>query len=277
MRSGHKVLRWVGVIMLVFALGSLSPVSPVRAAIIVVDAAGDGDVPANAQHCPAVPTQTCTLRDAVAKAGSGDTINFASGLGTIHVSHTGGTITISHDLTIAGRGATTTIIDADADTQPFAITGPGTSSTGISIAIDATFQDLTIRDINITSSAIAGGAILVQSIGTLALMNVNLLTTAMRMAASLAGARSFSIVSSDRANPTPPINSSPRHWLSRIAPSPAIKPISVAVRSSGTDRSRLRIRRSRTTPQTAPARGRMEARSSIPSLVRIVLPRQRVS
>ena len=40
---------------------------------------------------------------------------------------------IGHDLTIAGQGATTTIIDAEANTQPFAITGPNTSSTGIPI------------------------------------------------------------------------------------------------------------------------------------------------
>ena len=80
MQSGRGVMRWVGVALLMFALISLSPASPVRAATIVVDTAGDGDVPANASHCPAVPANTCTLRDAVAKSVSGDTISFASGL-----------------------------------------------------------------------------------------------------------------------------------------------------------------------------------------------------
>jgi hypothetical protein len=175
MRGGCPRLWWCGVIFLLLALISFSPAGLVRAVSIVVDTAGDGDVPANVLHCPAVPAHTCTLRDAVAKAGSGDTINFASGLGAITVSHTGGTIAIGHDLTIAGQGTTTTIIDADADTQPFAITGPNTSSTGIPITINATFQDLTIQNINITTNSITGGAILVQSIGTLALTNVNFL------------------------------------------------------------------------------------------------------
>ena len=115
------------------------------------------------------------MRDAVAKSISGDTISIASGLGTIHVTHAGGTITIGHDLTIAGAGATTTIIDAEANTQPFAITGPNTLSTGIPITINATFKDLTIQNVSITDGSSDGGAVLVQSDGTLTFMNVKFL------------------------------------------------------------------------------------------------------
>ncbi|HEY7908817.1 MAG TPA: hypothetical protein VIC60_08070, partial [Thermomicrobiales bacterium] len=55
MRGSCGGLRGASVIFLMLALISISPVSPVRAATIIVDAAGDGDVPANASHCPAVP------------------------------------------------------------------------------------------------------------------------------------------------------------------------------------------------------------------------------
>ncbi len=173
---GHGSLRWAGVILLMLALVILSPTNPVRAATIVVDTAGDGDVPANAAHCPSLaPAHTCTLRDAVARSGGGDTIYFAPGLATIHVTHAGGTIRISHDLTIAGQGATATIIDADVNTQPFAITDPNTSSTGIPITANVTFQDLTVQNVSITDGLASGGAILVQSNGTLTLTSANFL------------------------------------------------------------------------------------------------------
>src|SRR5687768_1556416 len=54
-----------------------------------------------------------TLRDAIAGATAGDTIDFAAGLGTITL--TSGELSIDKDLTISGPGASNLTIQRSAD------------------------------------------------------------------------------------------------------------------------------------------------------------------
>src|SRR2546426_9239618 len=70
------------------------PVSRAATTITVTSTADPGGT------CPGA---TCTLRQAIATAASGDTINFAAGITTINL--TSGGLSINKNLTINGPGA----------------------------------------------------------------------------------------------------------------------------------------------------------------------------
>src|SRR5579871_1601051 len=94
--SGRRIAPWISLLILValMCLPLLATPRPAHAATITVNSTADNG-PGN---CSA----TCTLRDAIAVANSGDTISF-SVTGTITL--TGGTLTIAKDLMISGPGA----------------------------------------------------------------------------------------------------------------------------------------------------------------------------
>jgi predicted outer membrane repeat protein len=86
-------------ILIALAVGVLTPTHSARAATIDVESTADG--PANPAHCPGA---ACTLRDAVAKANSGDTIRFNLTDSPAEIILTNGEIYIDKDLTIQGPG-----------------------------------------------------------------------------------------------------------------------------------------------------------------------------
>ncbi|HEY2395779.1 MAG TPA: choice-of-anchor Q domain-containing protein [Rudaea sp.] len=97
------------------------------------------------------PTLQLTLRGAVAMAGSGDTVDFASGLsGTITLKQ--GEIAITRSLTIHGPGPDVISVSGDAKSRIFAISNA--DGTPIDVTIDGlTLADGSVKDDN-------GGAIL---------------------------------------------------------------------------------------------------------------------
>src|SRR4051794_23325353 len=98
-----------------------------RAATITVQSTADGA--ANAANCPG---PGCRLRDALAAANSGDTINF-SVTGTITLNS--GELSIARNLTITGPGAPSLTIDGNASTRVFYIApNLGVSISGLTIA-----------------------------------------------------------------------------------------------------------------------------------------------
>jgi CSLREA domain-containing protein len=96
--------------MLAVAVLGLSA-APASAATVVVDTTTDQ----NLGSC----SSSCSLRDAVATAAPGDTIQIPAG----HYVLTLGRIDITKDLTLAGSGARTTVIDGNASSKIFSIVG----------------------------------------------------------------------------------------------------------------------------------------------------------
>lgn len=95
------------------------------AATITVNSLADGA--ANAANCPGV---NCRLRDAIARAASGDAINF-SVTGTLTL--TSGVLLINKNLTITGPGATQLIVSGNNTTQVFSTTST-VSMSGLTVA-----------------------------------------------------------------------------------------------------------------------------------------------
>src|SRR5437762_13958179 len=77
------------------AIGLVGVLAPAQAATLTVNSAADAG-----GTCPGA---SCTLRQAIATAASGDTINFAAGLTTITL--TSAELLINKNLTITGPGA----------------------------------------------------------------------------------------------------------------------------------------------------------------------------
>ena len=73
-----------------------------------------------------------SLRAVVAAAAAGDTVNFASGV-TGSIALSSGAISIGHDLTIQGPGASTLAIDAGHKSQIFTISGGNVSISGLTL------------------------------------------------------------------------------------------------------------------------------------------------
>jgi CSLREA domain-containing protein len=113
--------------------------APAAAATVVVNTTTDqalGDC-----------SSSCSLRDAVATASSGDTVQIPAG----HYILTLGDITITQSLTLAGSGARTTIIDGNNTSG-----GASGGIFNIQVAISVEFDDMSL--INGVATA-AGGAI----------------------------------------------------------------------------------------------------------------------
>jgi hypothetical protein len=100
-----------------------------QASIVTVTSLGDGA--ANPMNCPSA--SGCRLRDALAKATSGDTITFAGG-GTIVL--TNGELAIARSLTIAGPGANALVVSANQASRVFRV------ASGVTVAI----RELTIAN-----------------------------------------------------------------------------------------------------------------------------------
>ncbi len=94
---------------LVLALGVTA--APASAATVVVDTTTDQALGSCAS--------SCSLRDAVATAAPGDTVQIPAG----HYVLTLGFMLIQKDLTLAGAGARTTIIDGNASSSSFIFLG----------------------------------------------------------------------------------------------------------------------------------------------------------
>jgi hypothetical protein len=128
---------------------ALTPATPM--ATITVTNLGDGA--ANAANCPGV---NCRLRDAIAAAAAGDTINF-SVTGTITLNS--GELVINKNLTINGSGANLLTVSGNNASRVF----------GLSNAITVTIYGLTLSNGN--SSTGGGIGFSTESPGTLNLNN----------------------------------------------------------------------------------------------------------
>ena len=134
----------------------VAPAPTAQAATITVIQTSDGS--ANPANCPGT---LCRLRDAIAKAGSGDTINFAFTSATIML--TQGQLLINKDLTITVSGTCDVSIDAQGASRVFDV---------------AAGKRLTINGVCIQNGAAPstgnGGGIRVQSGATLNLSNLTI-------------------------------------------------------------------------------------------------------
>jgi len=131
-----KFLRFSKVALL--ASLALSLATAAGAATIVVNTTTDqalGDC-----------SSSCSVRDAVATAASGDTVQIPAG----HYVLTLGEIAIDQNLTLAGAGARSTILDGNAASRVLSV---GPTNTGAEV----TFSDLTVR--NGQTNSIGGGGI----------------------------------------------------------------------------------------------------------------------
>lgn len=135
----HRRLSIVIVVLVILA-GNLPPSAQAapNATITVQSAADDGTV--NAANCPGA---SCRLRDAIAMAASGDTINFG---GDYTITLTVGALTIDKNLTIDGAGHTITISGNHA-VRVFYV------NSGYTVNL----QDLTITQGNCGSNCSGGG------------------------------------------------------------------------------------------------------------------------
>lgn len=125
-------------------LAFMSPAAGVTT--LTVDTLADGV--AQASDCTIPVANSCSLRDALAAAGSGDTINFAGGLnGTITMDTTQGQLVMANNGSIVGPGRDNLTIDGQNGTRVFYI-APSVTTASIS--------GLTFRDGN-SGSAEGGG------------------------------------------------------------------------------------------------------------------------
>ena len=145
------------VLIVSLALALLAPRPPVaHAATITVNDAGDGT--ATPGNCPGAG---CRLRDAIAAAASGDTIDFG---GDFTINLMGGALPIGKNLTIDGAGHTVTI------------SGPGASCTTCFRVFQKTsLNTLTLNNLTVTNgyskSTGHGGAIVDNWYGNLNITN----------------------------------------------------------------------------------------------------------
>src|SRR6266550_2142551 len=95
----NKKFRLILLILVTAIILGISPWQRQGQAATTITVTSLGDGAANAANCPGV---NCRLRDAIAKAASGDTITF-SVTGTITL--TSGELVINKNLTINGPGA----------------------------------------------------------------------------------------------------------------------------------------------------------------------------
>jgi hypothetical protein len=93
-----------------------------------------------------------SLRDAISKAVNGDTVNFASGLtGTFDVNSS---ITIDHNITIAGPGESSLALDGQGTTQVFVVQSASPQAGDL-----VSLSDLTIKNGFYNGAGFGGGGI----------------------------------------------------------------------------------------------------------------------
>jgi CSLREA domain-containing protein len=140
---------WAAASLILAALGLLA--APVSAATVVVNTNAD----LNTGSC----SSTCSLRDAVATANDGDTVQVPAG----HYVLTLGEIAFNKNLTIAGAGARSTILDGNNAGRILYNNNTGPTST-VEIDDVALVNGLAVTNSNQTGrpdgGAIAGGGIL---------------------------------------------------------------------------------------------------------------------
>lgn len=141
-------------ISLLIAVTLVSLAAFAQAATITVNSAGDAG-----GSCPGA---TCTLRQAIATAASGDTINFAAGLPTTNL--TSAELLINKSLTIAGPGANLLTVrrsDAAGNFRIFNITSNVTIS-GLTISNSLTsgegggIYNNSTSTVNVTNCTLSG-------------------------------------------------------------------------------------------------------------------------
>ena len=100
-----------------------------------------------------------SLRQAIASAAAGDSIDFAAGIATVEL--TGGSLVIDRNLTIKGPGANLLSIRRAVSAPPFRILDTSTTISNISVAIaDLTIADGKAPPVVIGGSIYPGGGIL---------------------------------------------------------------------------------------------------------------------
>ena len=123
---------------------------------LTVDSLADGA--ATAADCTTPVVDSCSLRDALAAAASGDAIVFKSGLaGTITL--TDGELEVNTGLTLTGAGSAVITVDAD-------------GGAGVFYIPDSVVGDVTISGLTITGS-VGDSALSAYNVGDLALIEVN--------------------------------------------------------------------------------------------------------
>src|SRR5215212_5767957 len=100
--------------LLLTAVGGLAPTLPVRAATLTVDTLQD-------LAAPGRDPSPCSLRQAIARAAAGDTIQF-SVVGVITL--TRGQLTINRNVSIQGPGPTSLTIDGMNASRVFLVSAP---------------------------------------------------------------------------------------------------------------------------------------------------------
>ena len=154
-----RLLNLFVLIVLLTGMVIVQPITKVHAAsTYYVTSTADGT--ANAANCPAGNTTqtTCRLRDAIAAAASGDTIQFIFATYPQTITLTSGELYMQTSLTITGAGSGSLIVDGNANGRVFDIA----SGTTVSIS------SLAIRNGQITDNYGAG----ILNNGTLSLNNV---------------------------------------------------------------------------------------------------------
>jgi hypothetical protein len=148
-------------------IATLVVATPARAATIDVTTTSDGT-----GACPANLRQQCTLRQAVAVAGAGDTIRLPAGMYTLTQS-AGGQINLNTNVAIVGASAATTTVQGDG--KSFRVFSVGAEHVAL-------LQHLTIqKGANTSTDDGIGGNVQVNSAATLLLDHARLtLGTALR-------------------------------------------------------------------------------------------------
>lgn len=156
--SMRRVLALVALFLLAAPLAllgfNLEPAAPVRAAPQAATWHVSTLTDSNSSN-PSC-TNPCSLRQAIADAANGDTIDFPGLSGTIPLAL--GTLTVTQSITLTGPGSTNLAVSGSNLARVFAITG-----------LRVTISGLTIRDGN--AGALNGGGIYLNSSSFLTLTN----------------------------------------------------------------------------------------------------------
>ena len=150
--------------------------------VLTVDSLADGA--AVAADCTTPVVDSCSLRDALSAAVSGDVITFKSGLtGTITL--TEGFLTIEAALTLTGAGSTSITVDGNGSEHVFYVYSDFngdvvmsgltiTGSEGGAAIYAQNVGDFTLTDVNVTgNNGVYGGGLYISNVGAFNLSNSN--------------------------------------------------------------------------------------------------------
>ncbi len=151
------VLLLLGIACALLLLLPAPPAFARPATTFTVQSNADSPAP-NDGSCATAPA-TCTLREAIAEAQNGDTINIS----TMTITLNAGELAISRDITIGGAGEGSTIIDGNSASRVFNFASGGTYA----------LSGVTIQNGNCAAPCTPGGGG-VYNAGTLMLSNVTI-------------------------------------------------------------------------------------------------------